>query len=112
MATFVLIHGAGDVGWFWHLVVDELRARGHEAIAPDLPCDDDSASLNDYADAVVRAVGDRRELVVVAHSYGCFSAPLVADQLPVGVLVLVAGMIPAPGESPADWWTNTGYGEA
>ena len=20
MATFVLIHGAGDVGWYWHLV--------------------------------------------------------------------------------------------
>lgn len=112
VATFVLIHGAGDVGWFWHLVVDELRARGHEAIAPDLPCDDDSASLNDYADAVVRAVGDRQELVVVGHSYGCFTAPLVADRLPVGVLVLVAGMIPVPGESPADWWTNTGYGEA
>jgi hypothetical protein len=20
VATFVLIHGAGDVGWYWHLV--------------------------------------------------------------------------------------------
>jgi pimeloyl-ACP methyl ester carboxylesterase len=28
------------------------------------------------------------------------------------VLVLVAGMIPAPGESPDDWWTITGYGRA
>jgi hypothetical protein len=25
MATYVLIHGAGDVGWYWHLVVRELR---------------------------------------------------------------------------------------
>ena len=49
MATFVLIHGAGDVGWYWHLVEAELRARGHEAIAPDLPCDDDSAGLPEYA---------------------------------------------------------------
>src|SRR3546814_18512862 len=24
----------------------------------------------------------------------------------------MAGMIPAPGEKPADWWTNTGYGDA
>jgi hypothetical protein len=30
MATFVLIHGAGDVGWYWHLVEAELRERGHD----------------------------------------------------------------------------------
>jgi pimeloyl-ACP methyl ester carboxylesterase len=35
MATFVLIHGAGDVGWYWHLVEAELRARGHDVVAPD-----------------------------------------------------------------------------
>ena len=29
-ATYVLIHGAGDSGWYWHLVDDELRERGHE----------------------------------------------------------------------------------
>ena len=26
--------------------------------------------------------------------------------------VLLAGMIPAPGESPGQWWTNTGYRQA
>jgi pimeloyl-ACP methyl ester carboxylesterase len=77
-----------------------------------LPCDDDDAGLPDYADAVVDAIGDRHELVVVAQSYGGFTAPLVADQVPVRVLVLVAGMIPAPGESPAEWWNNTGYRQA
>ena len=112
MATFVLIHGGGDVGWSWHLVDDELRQRGHDVVAPDLPCDDAAASLLDYADAVVEAIGDRRDLIVVGHSYGGFTAPLVADRLPVEVLVLVAGMIPAPGERPADWWENTGHGQA
>ena len=24
VATFALIHGAGDVGWYWHLVEREL----------------------------------------------------------------------------------------
>jgi hypothetical protein len=24
MATFALIHGGGDVGWYWHLVEREL----------------------------------------------------------------------------------------
>jgi pimeloyl-ACP methyl ester carboxylesterase len=112
MATFAFIHGGGDVGWYWHLVENELRARGHETVAPDLPCDDDSATLSDYADTVVRAVDGRGDLVVVAQSYGGFTAPLVAARLPVDALVLVTAMIPAPGETPAEWWRNTGHGDA
>lgn len=112
MTTFALIHGGGDVGWYWHLVEPELRRRGHDVVAPDLPCDDDSATLHDYADTVVDAVGERRNLVVVAQSYGGFTAPLVAARLPVDLLVYVAAMVPAPGEKPADWWENTGYRRA
>lgn len=112
MSTFVLIHGAGDVGWYWHLVEAELRARGHDVVAPDLPGNDESAGLHDYAGAVVEAIGDRTELVVVGQSFGAFTAPLVADRLTVDVLVLVAGMIPSPGEAPGEWWENTGYGDA
>ena len=112
MATFVLIHGGGDVGWHWHLLQRELRSRGHDSVAPDLPCDDDAATLVDYADSVVEAVGDRRNLVVVGHSYGAFTAPLVADRLRADALVLLAGMIPSPGEAPADWWGNTGHAQA
>lgn len=100
-STFVLIHGAADVGWSWHLVADELRAHGHDVIAPDLPCDDEEAGLPKVADAVVGAIGDRRDLVVVGHSCGGFTAPLIADRLPVTELVYVAAMIPAPGERPA-----------
>ena len=112
MSTFVLIHGGGDVGWSWHLVEAELRARGHDVLAPDLPGDDESKTLVDYADAVVEAAGERQNLVVVGHSFGAFTAPLVADRLPVDVLVLLAGMIPSPGESPDEWWANTGYQSA
>ena len=112
MATFVLIHGGGDVGWYWHLVAPVLRQRGHDVVAPDLPCDDDTATLLDYADSVVEAVGERRNLIVVGQSYGGFTAPLVADRLAVDVVVFVAGMVPAPGERPADWWDNTGYRRA
>ncbi|MDC0720386.1 alpha/beta fold hydrolase [Nannocystis sp. bb15-2] len=112
MSTFVLIHGAGDVGWYWHLVEAELRARGHDVVAPDLPGDDDSLELEDYADAVVAAVGDRRDLVVVGQSFGGFTAPLVAARLPVDALVFVSGMVPAPGEAPRDWWQNTRYRQA
>lgn len=80
-------------------------------VAPDLP-GDESATFTDYADAVIEAVGDRKDLVVVGHSFGGYTAPLVADRLAPQLLVLVAGMIPAPGESPRDWGRNTGYREA
>jgi pimeloyl-ACP methyl ester carboxylesterase len=109
MATYVLIHGAGDVGWYWHLVEAELRERGHDVVAPDLPCDDDSAGLSEYADTVLDAIGDRSELVVVAQSFAGFTAPLVCERRSVELLVLVAGMVPAPGEAAQDWWANTGY---
>jgi pimeloyl-ACP methyl ester carboxylesterase len=109
MATYVLIHGAGDGGWYWHLVEAALRERGHDVVAPDLPADDDSAGLSAYADAVIDAIGDRPELVVVGQSFGAFTAPLVCDRVAAKLLVLVAAMIPSPGEAPDDWWANTGY---
>ncbi len=109
MTAFVFIHGAGDVGWYWHLVAAELRERGHDTVAPDLPCDDDSAGLPEYADTVATAAGDRAGLVVVAQSLGGFTAPLVCDRVPVALLVLVAPMIPAPGEAPAGYWSATRY---
>ena len=34
VSTFALIHGAGDVGWYWHLVEAELLAHGHGVVAP------------------------------------------------------------------------------
>lgn len=108
MATFVLIHGAGSDSWYWHLVAPELRALGHEVIAPDLPCFDDAAGLSEYTDAVVDAIGDRTGLVLVAQSMGGFTAPLVCARVPVDLMVLVAAMVPAPGEAPGDWWANTG----
>ena len=112
MGTYVLIHGGGDSAFYWHLLAPELRERGHEVVAMDLPCDDESASLSDYADTVVAAIGDRTELVVVAQSYGAFTAPLVCERVPVDLMVLVAGMVPLPGEKGEDWFDNTGYESA
>ena len=109
MATFALIHGGGGSAWDWHLVTAELRDRGHDPVAVDLPTEDASAGWWDYADAVVASLGDRRNPVVVAHSLGGFTAPLVCARVPTGLVVFVAGMIPSPGELFEDWWANTGY---
>jgi pimeloyl-ACP methyl ester carboxylesterase len=112
VATYVLIHGAGDSAWYWHLVAAELRERGHDVVAVDLPCDDESAGLSEYADAVIDAIGDRTDLIVVAQSLGGFTAPLVCDRMPVDLLVLIAGMVPSPGETGEEWWVSTGYEQA
>lgn len=109
MATYVLIHGAGSDSWYWHLVTPRLQQRGHNVVAVDLPCDDDDAGLAEYAEVVVDAVGDRPEVILVAQSLGGFTAPLVCDRLPVELVVLLAAMTPRPGESPGEWWANTGH---
>src|SRR5262249_32004078 len=121
MATFVLLHGAGSDPWYWHLVVPQLRDRGHDVVTPTFPCDDDRAGLPEYVGAAVAAIADRRDLVgdavepcpeggtaernrplvLVAQSLAGFVAPLVCEQVPVDLMVLVAAMVPRPGESGA-----------
>ncbi|MEV7239062.1 alpha/beta hydrolase [Streptomyces sp. NPDC051020] len=112
MTEYVFIPGAGSDSWNWHLLADELRTRGHRVATPELPCDDDAAGLPEYADTVAAAIGDRTGTVLVAHSFGGFTAPLVCLRAPVERLVLLTAMIPQPGEAPGTWWANTGYEQA
>jgi pimeloyl-ACP methyl ester carboxylesterase len=109
MATFAFIHGAGDAGWYWHLVEAELRRHGHETTAPDLPIEDDAAGLARYADVVVDAVGDRADVVVVAQSFGGYVAPIVAERTRARAIVLVAGMIPKTGETAEEMFDSTAW---
>lgn len=109
VTTFVLVPGAGGQAWYWHRLVPELRARGHDAIAVDLPAADNGAGFAEYADTVVAAIGDRREgLVLVGQSLGGFTVPLVAERVPVEGIVLLNAMVPKPGESGGEWWDATG----
>lgn len=109
MATYVLIHGAGSDGWYWHRVAPLLRERGHRVLSPDLPVHDESAGLQAYLDVVLDAIGERSDLVVVGQSLGGFTAPLVCAERPAQLLVLLNAMIPAPGETGLNWWANTGH---
>lgn len=112
MATYVLIPGAASGPWYWHRVVPLLEARGHEVVTPDLPCDDDACGFPEYVAVERAAIGSRRDLVVVAQSMGAYSAALLAAEVPVDLLVLVAAMTPKPGESGGAWWAATGQAEA
>jgi pimeloyl-ACP methyl ester carboxylesterase len=112
MATFVLVPGAGGAAWYSHLLARELELLGHEAIAVDIREDDPALGLPEYADVVRAAIGDRRDAVLVAHSLGGFTAPMVAKDTPLAMIVLVNAMIPLPGEKPDEWWGATGSEEA
>jgi pimeloyl-ACP methyl ester carboxylesterase len=107
MATYALIPGAGGDPWEWHLVEGELVARGHDVVPVRLPAGDESAGWSEYADAVVEAIGDRGDVVLVAQSLAGFTAPLVAERMPVDLIVLLNAMVPLPGETGSEWWTNT-----
>ena len=108
MSSFVLIPGAGGVAWYWHRVVPLLEDAGHLAIAVDLPGDDETAGLPEYARLVLDAIDERDDVVLVAQSLGAFTTPLVAAKVGVRAVVLVNPMIPLPGETPGAWWENTG----
>jgi pimeloyl-ACP methyl ester carboxylesterase len=106
VATYVLIPGAGGAAWYWSRLAPLLERAGHAAIAVDLPGDDESAGLPEYADLVVAAAGDADDIVVVAQSMGAFTAAEVCARLPLRGLVFMNAMIPKPGESPSEWWAN------
>ena len=89
-----------------------LAEAGHEAIAVDLPGDDETAGLARYTELVVDAIGSRTDVVLVAGSLGGFTAPLVCERASIRELVLVNAMIPDPGETARDWWVNTSALEA
>jgi hypothetical protein len=112
MASFVLIPGAGADPRVYGATVQALGALGHDAIAPPLPLDDRSARPSDHAAAVAAAVPRGADVVLVAQSLGAFTGPLVAAAVPVAQLILLAPMIPRPGETAGEWWGNTGHAEA
>jgi pimeloyl-ACP methyl ester carboxylesterase len=91
VSTFCLVHGAWHGGWAWDPLRDELEARGHSVVAPDLPCDDCDAGIDEYAAVVRDGLGGVEDAVVVGHSLGGFTIPLVPARLRVFLCALVAG---------------------
>jgi pimeloyl-ACP methyl ester carboxylesterase len=119
MTTFGLVHGAWHGAWCWAPVVDELRALGHEAVAMDLPTEDPSAGVEEYAatvldalDAAVSSTDD--DVVVVGHSLGGLTVPVVASRRPVSELIFLCALVPTPGHAWSasdlftDDWTKLG----
>ena len=105
-SKFILVPGAGGDPLYWDLVVPLLREAGHEAVAVRLPAGDGLAA---YADVIAASIGDHPHVVLVAQSMGAYSAPMAAvARGGVERIALVAPMIPAPGETPGQFWEASG----
>jgi pimeloyl-ACP methyl ester carboxylesterase len=104
MTTFALVHGAWHGSWCWEEVAPLLQKAGHHVVAPELPCDDGSATtFEPYADLVCAALEGRdADVVVVAHSLAGPTGTLIAARRPVRHLVYVCAVVPAPGLSLVD----------
>jgi pimeloyl-ACP methyl ester carboxylesterase len=98
--TFALIHGGAHGAWCWTRLIAELERAGHRAVAMDLPCEDNDAGAADYARAVLGALPDDDEpIVVVAHSLGGLTAPLVPAARATRCLIFVSALLPEPGRT-------------
>src|SRR6185312_3402744 len=51
-------------------------------------------------------------LVIVGQSLGAYAATIAAARLHPDRLILLAPMIPKPGEAAGDWWKDTRHEEA
>lgn len=99
MSTFVLVHGAWHGAWCWDRVLLELRARGHQAVAVQLPSDDPAADSEAYVRAIDDSINDAHTTVLVAHSMAGLIAPVYTERRPVRELVLLSCLLPLPGAS-------------
>ena len=97
--TFGLVHGAWHGAWCWEQVVAELRRRGYGAVAVDLPCEDAQAGAEAYARVVLDALPDADEVVLVGHSLGGLTLPVVAQARAVRAMVFLAALLPSVGSS-------------
>ena len=103
MTTFVLVHGSWHGAWCWERLIPELEHHGHDAIAVDLPCDDIEAGCAAYAEVVIAQTARLGEdLVLVGHSLGGLTIPLVAAARPARKLVYLCAVLPRLGLSLVD----------
>lgn len=97
MVTFGLVHGSQHGAWCWERLTPELEQRGHRVIAVDLPCDDPDAGVDEYARVVVDALEGHDDVVLIGHSLGSLTIPVVASRRPVVRLIFLCSVPTGPG---------------
>ena len=104
VATFCLLHGAWHDPYCWQPLAAQLRARGHDAVAPDLPFHDRRTGYQERVGPALEALqGAADPVMVVSHSMASTYAPLVATARERSLLVHVCprlGPFAAPPGAP------------
>jgi pimeloyl-ACP methyl ester carboxylesterase len=107
--TYLLVHGAWHGAWCWDKVIPLLEAKGHKAIAVDLPGHGDDIgrttdiSLDDYVNGVVRTANDQKgQVILVGHSMAGIVISQAAEKLgseKISALIYLDAFLPRDGES-------------
>lgn len=93
---FVLLHGykGGPGQDFFPWLKRELEAQGHTVIVPLLPhSKEENAKESLDMEAALAAASYDQNTIVVGHSLGCIVGLKIAEQYPIGGLVLAEGFL-------------------
>jgi pimeloyl-ACP methyl ester carboxylesterase len=104
MAAYCLLHGNWHDAESWEPLIVALLARGHDAVAPDLPIDDPEAGWDErVASAMAALQGIEGTVVVVVHSATSGVGALLSSQLDDPLLVYLCprlGHLQPPPDAP------------
>ncbi|MEM7347490.1 MAG: alpha/beta fold hydrolase, partial [Chloroflexota bacterium] len=119
MATFVLVPGAWLGSWAWKKVIPHLQANHHTIYAVTLTglgervhLAHPEVNLETHIQDVVNVFEYQAldSVILVGHSYSGMVVTGVIDQIPdrVSHLVYLDAIVPRPGQSLFDDWSETG----
>lgn len=107
--TYLFIHGAWHGAWCWNKVIPLMQAKGHKAIAIDLPGHGQDTGitseigLDDYVSAVVKWVNAQAgPVILVGHSMAGIVISQAAEVLgkeKISALIYLDAFLPKNGES-------------
>lgn len=105
--TIVLVHGAWADASAWHGVTPLLQEKGYSVIEVNLPGhgkDETSfatITLQSYVDAVKKAIGSKKDIILVGHSMAGLVISQTAESIPgqIKKLIYLSAFLPRNGES-------------
>jgi pimeloyl-ACP methyl ester carboxylesterase len=113
VTTYLLVHGAWHGGWCWRDVEQQLRAAGHEVVAPTLTGlaerfvgPEPGLGLSTHIAEVVSILESKQldDVVLVGHSYAGMVVTGAASIAPHRLrrLIVLDGFLPEAGERAVD----------
>ena len=106
-STIVIVHGAWSLAGDFKYVEAELKKSGNEVITVNLPGHGNdhtaigSLTMQGYVDVVKKAIGTRKNITLVGHSFGGMAISETAEQIPgqIKKLIYLCACLPKDGES-------------